>query len=394
MDAPLRINPHVARVVPPSIDRFNRRIAQLRARGADVISLAQAVASFMPPAPALEAVRAVMTEPWVHVYSHDAGWPPARAAVARWVAAKGLVVDPDTELLLTAGASQAFFLALLTLAGPGDAVVLPTPYYFDHQYAAVACGCRVVEVPMVVGDGRWRFDVPALVAAARNGARVIVLVTPNNPTGAVASPDELAALAAGLDGTGTAVITDETYDRFVFGDEPFLSPVAVPGLTDRTVVVGSFSKSLALAGWRMGYLAAPAPVVAEARKLQDTMVICAPVPSQVAVAAALGPEGEVAIEAGRRELMDRCAVLRAALDGSSAIRWREPEGAFFAFVALNDGSDDAAAADELLERHHVAVMPGSAFGAAGKGHLRLSFGNVAGAELREAGRRLSAHFGA
>ena len=392
MVAPLRVNPNVSQIVPPTIDVFNKKVARLRAAGEDVISLAQGVASFSPPKCAINAVRKALQEPYVNIYSPDAGLMSVREAVARSFLGKGLEVNAETELLLTAGASQAFFTALLTIAAPKEKIILPTPFYFDHQYAVLACGCEVVEVPLIVHQGTWRFDVDAIVRAAKNGARALVLVTPNNPTGAVATADDYEALAKGLADTDVAIITDETYDRFTLDEEwSYKSAASHPGLRDRTLVVGSYSKSFAMAGWRIGYLAAPASIIDEALKLQDALVICAPVISQVALEAALSEQGERAVEDGRQELMKRRDTLRSALASVSALQWREPLGAFFVFLELEGARDDEAVAHALLDEFKVATLPGRAFGDAGQGHLRLSFGNVGCDLLVEAGKRMS-HF--
>ena len=393
MSAPLRINPNVSKIVPPTIDVFNKKVAKLQAQGEDVISLAQGVASFSPPRCAINAVRKELQEHYVNIYSPDAGLLQVRQRVVSSFQSKGLDLDAESELLLTAGASQAFFTALLTIASPGEKVILPTPYYFDHQYAVLACGCEVVEVPMVVSDGTWRFDVPAIIKAAQEGARALVLVTPNNPTGAVATKEDYAALAKGLAHTDVAIITDETYDRFTLHDDgAYQSAAAVPGLQERTIVVGSYSKSFAMAGWRIGYMAAPKAVIDEALKLQDSIVICAPVISQVALGAALSEEGDKAVEAGRQELIKRRAALRSALDSLPALKWREPKGAFFVFLELTGDKDDDKVAHALLDELKVATLPGSAFGEAGRGHLRLSFGNVGCDLLVEAGKRMAAFF--
>ena len=246
---------------------------------------------------------------------------------------------------------------------------------------------------MKVENGVWRFDVAAILKGLRAGARIAVLVSPNNPTGAVMSKKDLQELSRGLEGCDGAIISDETYDRFNFqGEGEFLSPAALDGLKERTVVVGSFSKCLALAGWRIGYLHGPKTFVKEALKLQDSMMICAPVVSQVAAMAALKSGGVKVIEDRRRELLRRRDILRQGLSSIDSLHWLEPSGAFFAFPSLDDDLDDREVALSLLEKAHVAVIPGSAFGRHGRGHLRLSFGNVEAARLEEACRRVREFF--
>jgi len=387
------INPRVLAIDPPAIGSITQKIEELRKSGRDVISLAQAVSDQQPPASALNAVRRNLHKPWMHSYSADPGLPAARTAVAAWLAGSGRKIDADGGLLLTAGASGAFMTGLLTLAGVGEQIVIPEPYYFDHQYAVLALGLVPRYVPLVVRENRWRFDVPALVAAARQGARAIVLVSPNNPTGARLADDELQELARGLDGTECAILSDETYECFVFDDKAHASPAAVDGLVERTLLCGTFSKSLGLAGWRIGFLAGPRAFVQEALKVQDTQVICAPVPSQIALIGALEDE-ELSewLLRHRRELESRRKMLREGLETISDLQWREPSGAFFAFPRLAGDVDDRKICADLLEQEAVACLPGSAFGPSGRGHLRLSFGNVTTSRLEEACTRMARFF--
>jgi aspartate/methionine/tyrosine aminotransferase len=388
----MNINPDVKAIIDPPLDEMNRKIASMRADGADVISLAQGISSFEPPQSVSVAVKKCLSKPSTHIYSHDAGVPSVRDALSRYLLFKDLQIDPESELLLTAGASQAFFSALMTIGHRGMKVILPSPYYFDHQFAVLACGMIPVEVPMKACGNHWSFDVEAICRAFDEGAEILVLVSPNNPTGAVITGGQLEQISVSAKRNDGVIISDETYDRFVFNPSEFVSPASLPSLKDRVIVIGSFSKSLALAGWRIGYLAAPSSVIREALKLQDTLVICAPVISQIALEAALTDGCEETISAGLKELTDRRSILTTILGKIEAFRWFEPEGAFFAFPALVGDLDDRRIALDLLEKVHVAVMAGSACGASGKGHIRLSFGNVSAPQLEEACNRIEGYF--
>ena len=387
----MNINPDVKSIIDPPLDEMNRKISVMRSQGIDVISLAQGISSFKPPSSVFSAVTESLGCSSTHVYSHDSGLLSLRKTLSEYLKFKNLDIDPERELLLTAGASQAFFSALLTVGKRGAKVILPSPYYFDHQFAVLACGMIPVEVPMKREGLHWSFDTDVICDAFDKGASILVLVSPNNPTGAVITKAQLEEISAAVKRNNGVVISDETYDRFVFEPAEFVSPASMPSLKDSVLVIGSFSKSLALAGWRIGYLTAPPFVIKEALKLQDTLVICAPVISQIALEAALNGDGEDTILKGLKELNERKNVLSTILGKVDGLRWFEPQGAFFAFPGLKD-CDDKKVAIDLLEQVHVAVMAGSACGSGGKGHIRLSFGNVPVEQLKEACSRVARYF--
>lgn len=382
---------NVRSIPTPPIDKIHRRVNALRAEGREIINLGQAVPGFSPAPEILDAVRKVLDEGWVHVYGPDPGMPGLRRAVAEKLRRdNGIDLDGSSEIVITAGASQAFLLALMTLARPGQRIVMPTPYYFDHAYAVQAFGCEVVEVPLREGKD-WRLDPEALLAAVDDDTAAVVLVSPGNPTGATIGRDELEVIAEGLEGTSVALLSDETYEAFVFDGEG-VSPASLPRLRDRTVTLGGFGKSHGLTGWRIGYLGAPAHVVTEMMKLQDSMIICAPMVSQVAALQALALPRSL-LDERRRCLQRRRDHLRTRVLAFPGLDWRSTPGAFFALPRLAGPWADAPSerqVEEILEATGVVTLPGSAFGPGGEGHLRISFGNVEEETLDEAFDRLEA----
>jgi aspartate/methionine/tyrosine aminotransferase len=371
---------------PGPIDALNARAAQLRLAGARVISLGQAVPSFAPLPGALAAARAALDEPATHLYSPDAGLLALREAWAAHLGRWGLSVDPAREIIFTPGANQAFTLAMLTLLEHGDRVLLPAPYYLNHDGAVRMTGGVPVEIPLDPAAG----FAPRLadVAPYLDGdARALVLVTPNNPTGAVYDPAELVAIGRACAARGIAVITDETYQYFTYPPARHFSLASVPDLRPHVITLGSFSKTFGMTGWRLGYLAGPPDVVAAALKVQDALVICAPTITQKAVLGAL-PELDAAMPARLAVLAERRDVLAHWLARMPRLDWQPTHGALFAFVRVRGCADSAALAREILERAHVVVVPGSAFGRHGEGCLRLAYGAVEMAELEKACERL------
>jgi aspartate/methionine/tyrosine aminotransferase len=384
------IAPRIRALDLPPFDPLNVRAAELRAEGHAVISLGQALPFFAPPASAIEAARAAVDRPDVHVYATDPGLPSLRAALASRLSPEfGQPITPD-DLLIAAGANHAFTLALTTMVSPGDEVLLPAPYFTNHYMTIVALGAVPVEAPVAdreTFDVRWADLAPHVTPRTR----AIVLCSPSNPTGAPVSRAEGEVIVREAAARGIAVISDETYMALVY-DRPHWSAASAPGWRENVVVVGSFSKAFGMMGWRVGFVLADAAVCDQIVKVQDTMIICAPVISQVAAEAAVRFDWDHA-RAHHDELRARRAVLAQALAAIPRVHWTPTAGGLFAFARVDGCDESDALARDLLERAHVVTIPGSAFGPSGEGCLRLSYGRADRAQLAEAGRRMREYFG-
>ena len=385
---PVRIPSRAARIAPAQFDLLNSRAAELRALGCPVISLGQAVPGFAPPPRAVDAVRESLGAAGTHMYSADAGRPSLRQALCDRLGTQGMRVTPD-EVIITAGGNQAFMLALMTLVDPGDEVLLPSPYFVNHAMAIAAFGAVPREAPLSEARGfalQWRELEPAI----SNRTRAVVVCTPSNPTGAVVPRDEMARIARELADRDIVLMCDETYARFVYDGE-FSSLASIPGWREAGVVVSTFSKSFGITGWRVGYMLASPPVCDAAIRIHDAMIICAPVMSQIGVEAAVRESWDHA--AGYiPELAARRQMLAEGLGAIPRLRWTPTGGGFFAFVGVEGCTDSAALASDLLERAHLVAIPGSTFGRAGEGFIRLSYGAVSQADLRTALGRLRDFF--
>ena len=373
-----------SRLADPWIDTLNRRADALRQRGARIISLGQAVPGFLPPPAAIAAAIRATESGDVHAYTGDAGLGELRDAVAEWLRhIAGGVIDPDAGLIITAGANQAFAIAALTALGAGDDVLLASPYFFNHEMMVRATGATPIEVALDSGAG-FSLDADRITDALTPRTRAVVVVSPANPTGAVARPESIQSLAATLGDRGILLVVDETYLLFAYDSTPWTAT----SLTayDNIVVIGSFSKAFAIPGWRLGYLAASRPFIGEAMKVQDAMIICAPAASQYGVMAALTfdplyPRQFIPEFRQRRE------VLKRAIDASGG-EWTPTGGGFFALARFPGCEDSFAAARRLLDEAHVLTIPGALFGRAGEGFLRLSYGAASVEELEVALRRV------
>ena len=384
----IRIPSRAARITPAQFDVLNSRAADLRAQGHSVISLGQALPGFGPPGPAVDALREGLERPDTHVYSADAGQLGLRRALCDRLRSGGAIVDPD-EVIVTAGGNQAFMLALMTLVDPGDEVLLPSPYFVNHEMAIAAVGASPREVPLSESTGfalRWQDLEPCISARTR----AVVVCTPSNPTGAVIAAHEMERVAHELASRQIVLFADETYARFVYEGE-FRSLAALGTWRDNGVVVSTFSKSFGMTGWRVGYVLAPRHVCEAAIRIQDAMIICAPVPSQIGVEAAIRDSWDYPATF-MSELAARRGLLAHGVNNIRGLRWTPAAAGFFAFVGVHGCTDSAALAGQILERARVVTIPGSTFGRAGEGFLRLSYSAVSREELRAAIDRLHEFF--
>jgi aspartate/methionine/tyrosine aminotransferase len=382
----VHIPARVRQIELPQFDVLNEIAATWRAKGADVITLGQGLPGFDTPHVAIEALRAAAADGSSHIYSADAGLLDVRTALARSLTPLGAEIDPKDEVIITAGGNQAFQLAMTTLIDPGDEVILVAPYFLNHQMAVQSVGATPVEA-RTAADTAFVPTWDAVAPHVGPRTRAVVLVTPSNPTGAVTPAAEVERMIRECASRGLVLVVDETYLRFVYDGEP-ATALAAPAWRDTVVVVGSFSKQFAITGWRCGYLVANADVIAEAMKIQDVMVICAPVPVQRAVAAILDDEPDYA----RRwlpELQQRRDLLLRELSTIPGCLPVTPRGAFFVMVKVTGMNDSQAGALNLIEKGHVVTIPGAFFGRAGEGYLRISYGAAAQPQLAAACRRIA-----
>jgi aspartate/methionine/tyrosine aminotransferase len=372
----------------PPIAEINRIADALAAGGRDLINLGQAILGLPPPESALSRVKAHLENRSVHGYSPDPGLPELRQAKARFLReVKGIASATGGHVMITCGANQAFVNALFTVTVPGDEVIFFGPYYFDHLYAIKLAGCLPVEVPMPLREGRFVLDFDLLEKAVTDRTRAVVLVSPGNPTGAVVSQEQTEQLCRLCGEKGLYLLSDETYDLLTFPPAFHRSPASLDS-NDKILVMGSFSKTFGLAGWRVGYLCGSPSLIEETIKVQDTLVVCAPVPSQLAALGALD-EVDQYVARAVRELTDRKNALISVLTENPMLDPVEPQGGTSLMARIVDSTDSFVFSKKLVEEAGVVTVPGSAFGPLAEGYVRFSFGNQPVARIREAGERLA-----
>ena len=390
----ITIPDRVQSVAMPPIDALNTRMIQMNAGGGDVISLGQSVPFFGPPPQMLDAVRDALDSfgPRLHTYGPDAGIPELRESLAvKLRDFNGVSFDPETQLLVTPGSNQEFMVVMTTILEPGDEVAIASPYYFNHHMAIELCGGVVREIQLSEEDG-FQMTMEDVEAALTEHTRAVVIISPNNPTGTVYRPEEIATITRELTERGIYVISDDAYEVFCYDGTHHTSVAGLADSTDNVITLGSLSKTFGMTGWRIGYIAASAELCRQALKEQDAMAICAPIISQVAATAALEqmpgyPLGMIA------ELDERRSILENTLDKIPALHWNKTDGALFAMVRADVAGEDRELAWELLDEAEVLTVPGSAFGRQWEGYLRISYGCSPRDSYEEALSRLVEYFG-
>jgi aminotransferase len=356
------------RAVPPS---GIRRFFDIAATMTDVISLGIGEPDFDTPREIIEAGVESLREGRTH-YTSNSGTIELRRALADHLERLYDVrYDPRTELLITVGASEALDLAMRATIDAGDEVILHEPSYVAYVPAIVFAGGKPVHVATRFEDD-FALDPAAVEAAITPRTKALFLGYPCNPTGAVlpeAVQDELARIAERHD---LLVYSDEIYDRLAYGSYHHRAFSALPGMRERTILMGGFSKAYAMTGWRIGWMAAPAAVIEGILKIHQYVIMTAPTVAQDAALAAL-LDGEPEVERMRAEYDRR---RRLVVDGFNRIGLEtfEPRGAFYAFPRVSStGLDADTFAQRLLEEEHVAVIPGGAFGPSGAEHVRACY---------------------
>jgi aspartate/methionine/tyrosine aminotransferase len=363
-------------------------IAALARANPGTISLGQGVVSYGPPAQAVAKLAELMADPQLHKYQPVGGYAPLVEAIrAKLAAENGLPMDGDSQVMVTAGSNMAFLNSVLAVADPGDEFILPMPFYFNQEMAIRMCGC--VPVPVPTRDD-WSLDVAALARAITPRTRAIVTVSPNNPTGAVYSEADLREVNALCARAGIYHFSDEAYEYFTYDGARHFSPGSIPGAHAHTLSFYSLSKNFGMASWRVGYVVFPAHLADAMMKVQDTNLICAPVPSQLLALEALRL-GRAWVEPKLRQLGEVRSAVHASLEElGELVEFPHTQGAFYVLMRL-PGVDDALAFNRaMIERHRVATIPGFAFGLTdtrAANYQRLSYGALDAATVAEGVQR-------
>ena len=371
---------HVVNLRPSGIRKFFDIVATMK----DVISLGIGEPDFTTPPPIIEAGIRALNSGETH-YTSNAGILELRQAVAGYIQERyGVSYDPKGGVIITVGVSEALYLTMTALLNPGEEVIVPTPCFVSYQAEVILAGGVPVELPTYVQNG-FQVTPDDLRAAITPRTKAILLGYPNNPTGAVYTREVLLEIARIAEEHDLIVISDELYDQLVYGVQ-HVCFASLPGMQERTILLGGFSKNYAMTGWRAGFACGPEEIIKGLVRIHQYTIMSAPTMSQMAALEALKNGGEYVIK--MRDEYDRRRKLIVNGLNQLGLPTFEPKGAFYAFpnIAVT-GMDDETFAQKLLEEEKVACVPGSSFGAGGEGYVRCSYA-TAYEKIEEALRRM------
>lgn len=349
------------------------------------ISLGQGVVHYGPPPEALDAVRDALAQPATHQYDDGAGIPPLVEAIRKKLAVENHIdVGRGSRIMVTAGANMAFMHVALAITSPGDEIILPVPFYFNHEMAIEMAGCRAVRVPT---DDHYQLRLDAIEQAITDRTRAIVTISPNNPSGAVLTEASLRAVNDLCRARGLYHIADEPYEYFTYGEARHVSPGSFPNAAAHTISMYSLSKAYGFAGWRIGYMVYPEALASAMMKSQDTILICPTIASQVGAVAALGV-GRAYCQPHVKELASIRDIVVSELSALAPLASvPAADGAFYALLRVNKNVDPLVVGERLVREHKVAVIPGTAFGMSGC-YFRVAYGALQKATVAEGIGRL------
>ncbi|WP_156951109.1 aminotransferase class I/II-fold pyridoxal phosphate-dependent enzyme [Saccharibacillus sacchari] len=371
------LSPLVRDIKPSGIRKFFDLVSASK----DIITLGVGEPDFVTPWHVREACVYSLERGYTR-YTSNAGMPELREAISSYLDSSfGTSYDPEKEVLVTVGGSEAIDLALRALIRPGDEVLVPEPCYISYSPITSIGGGIPVGIETFAKDG-FKLTAEALEASITPKSKVLILCYPSNPTGATMTAEDWLPIAKVVEKHDLIVISDEIYAELSYGAVKHASFAAAPGMKDRTILVSGFSKAFAMTGWRMGYACGHPELISAMLKIHQYTVMCAPVMGQVAALEALtnglGEKNKMVESYNRR----RRLVVQGLRD--AGLECHEPEGAFYAFPSIQStGLSSENFAQRLLVENKVAAVPGSVFGLGGEGFLRCSYATSV-AQLNEA----------
>ena len=371
MDYERVINRRIADVPPSGIRKFFDIVRQMP----NAISLGVGEPDFVTPwsirDAAIQSIEDGRTQ-----YTSNWGLESLREKVAAYLRLRYHVTySPADEVLITVGASEGIDLALRALTCPGDEVLIPEPSYVSYAPGVIFSGGTPVPV-VTRAEDEFALTPEALRAALTPKTKALILPYPNNPTGGVMTRQQLQAIARVLDETSVVVISDEIYSELVYAGHDHTAFASIEGMRERTITLNGFSKAFAMTGWRVGYACAPRELLAPMFKIHQFTMLCASIQGQIAADKALGRGFETGFEDVKSMVRsyDRRRRLMVTQLNDMGLSCFEPKGAFYVFPSIKStGLTSDEFCTRLLEKKHVACVPGTAFGASGEGHIRCSY---------------------
>ena len=366
------------------------RAAALRAQGKPVIPFSAGEPDFPTPEPIKEATMQAIADNYSH-YASNRGLPALRKILAKKIQGDtGLAYDPETEILITSSGAEALNNSILTFVNPGDEVIIPTPAFVSYKNLVKFAGGTFVDIPLRADNG-FQLDADEIEAHITSKTKMIILNNPNNPSGAVYSREVLERVAALAVKYDLLVLSDEMYSRLVYDGAEFISMAALPGMRERTIVVSGFSKSYAMTGWRLGYIATAKELAGPILKVHQYSTTCSPTFIQQGLVNSLElPETEEAVKEMLAAFARRREMIVKGLQAIPNITPVVPKGAFYVMVDVSaTGKSGMEFAQELLEEHSVATVPAVGLGDSCGDYIRISYA-ASDEDIQEGLRRMEA----
>jgi aminotransferase len=333
-----------------------------------LINLGSGTPDFAPPKFVFDAMQQALADGKIR-YTSWRGIPELREAIVNKLQTEnGVTYDPETEIIVTSGAQEALMVTLMTLLDPGDEIITPSPHYDEYTRDAQILGGTLVPVP-TTPESNFTVDVADLEAAITERTKAIIVVTPNNPTGTVLPESTLREIADLAKRRDLIVVSDEIYEYYTFGDHKHVSMASLPGMRERTITINSFSKSFALTGMRLGYIAAPEPIMDGMLPFHHAMMICANVVTQYGGLAIMENARDWFAE-NLKEYDRRRGLWLQTLD-KVGLPYSEPQGAYYVFIDIRPtGMTSAEFVGRAREEARLVFQPGTIGGGAGEGFIR------------------------
>ncbi len=361
-------------------------IGALAQKHQGTISFGQGIAFYGPPPEVFRRVQQCLENPVINRYGPVEGIPELQQALKKKLHTSNCIqIGEDNAIVVTAGSNMAFNTAILAICDPGDEVIIPLPYYFNHEMSLVMERCK----PVTVSTGEnYHVRLEGIEAAITDKTRAIATISPNNPSGAVYTREELAGVNELCQKHHLYHISDEAYEDFCYDRHRHHSAASNPESRAHTISLFSFSKGYGLAGWRVGYMVIPNTLLDAVKKIQDTILISPPMVSQHAALGAL-EAGQEFIKSKSEHMAQKRDLMLDGLAGITCLK-NVPvsEGAFYVMLELDSSAKDMELVQSLITEYGVATLPGSAFGLHEGCHLRLSFGALSDDEIRTGLERL------
>ncbi len=304
-------------------------------------------------------------------YTSNSGLKPLRQEISNYIKrTQNIIYNPDNEIMVTVGGSEAIDIGIRALVNDGDEVIIPQPSYVSYEPCTILANAKPVIINLKA-ENDFRLTPQELINSITNKTKILVLPYPNNPTGAIMERSDLEKISKILIEKDIYVLSDEIYSELTYKNK-HVSIASIEGMQERTILINGFSKSYAMTGWRLGYACAPKDIISQMVKIHQFTIMCAPTTSQYAAVSAL-KNGDNDVNVMRQSYNQRRRFLLNAFKEMN-VECFEPFGAFYVFPSIKEfGMTSEEFAEKLLKEEHIAAVPGSAFGQSGEGHLRISY---------------------